>query len=116
MIGGEPFSGSAEAAHHFVADEEDSVTIADLAQALEIAIRRDDDAVRSCDRLDENRGDGLRSFVHQCLFDLVEAATREHLVAVALAIEMAAVFVGIEKANDAGKSWFICPAARIAGQ
>ena len=116
VIDGEPASRSAEAAHHFVGDEEDAVAVADGAQALQVAVRRNDEAVRAGDGLDEDRGDGVRTFVREDLFDLVEAAAREHLVGVAFAVEVAAVFVGIEEADHAGQAGLVRPAPRIAGE
>src|SRR5206468_12153830 len=98
MIDCEPFSGAAEAAHDLVADEEDAVAVADLAQSLQISVRRYDQAVRAGDGLDENRRDGVPTFVREDLLDLRETSGGECRVAVALAIEMAAVLVRIEEA------------------
>src|SRR5438309_5298887 len=45
VIDREPPTSASEARHHLVADEQDSVPIADLSDALEIAVGRDQDAV-----------------------------------------------------------------------
>src|SRR6185295_18580738 len=97
-------------AHDFVADEENAVAVADVAKTLDVTIGRNDDPVRTGHGLDEHRGDGVRPFVHEDLFDLVEAAPREHGVTVTLSIEMAAVFVGIEESNHARDARLVRPA------
>src|SRR5947207_11261291 len=107
MIDCEPFPGAAEAAHDFVADEEDAVAVADLAESLEISVRRNDQAIGAGHRLDENRRDGVATFVREDLLDLGETSRGECRVAVALAIEMTAVFVWIEKTNDAGDAGLV---------
>ena len=56
---GERLAGAAEAADHFVEHQQDAVRIADLAQPLEVALRRHEAAARPGDRLDEARGDVL---------------------------------------------------------
>ena len=48
---------SAEAGDDFVEDEQDAVAVADLANALEIALRRNEHAGRTGDGLDDDRGD-----------------------------------------------------------
>ena len=50
----------AEARDHFVEDEQDAVLVADRAQPLEIAFRRNQHAGRSRHRLDDDRGDVRR--------------------------------------------------------
>src|SRR4051812_222451 len=112
MIGGEPAAGPAEATHDFVADEENAVTIADRAQALQVTVGRNDDAVRAGDGFNENRGDGVAAFVSDRFLDLVEASLHELRIAVAVAIEMAAVFVRIEEAHDARNAGLIGPTPR----
>ena len=92
------------------------MAVADLAQSFDVARRRHDQAVGTGDRLDEHRGDSVAAFIHDRLFDLVEAALRELLLAVAFAIEVAAVLVRIEEADDARHARLVRPAARIAGQ
>src|SRR5205814_9740926 len=95
-----PPARSAQSAHVLVAHQQESVAIADIAQALKISIGRNDQAVGARHSLDENRGDGVRAFVHEGFFDLRETSRRECRVAVAFAIEMAAIFVWIEEADD----------------
>ena len=114
MIDRKPPSGSTEAAHHFIADEENPVTIANLAKALKISVRRDDQTVRSRHGLDEDGGDSVRSFVSENFLDLVKAFPREHRVAVAFAVEMASIFIRIEEAHYARNARLIGPSPRIA--
>ena len=56
---GERLAGAAEAADHLVEHEQDAVRVADLAQALQVALRRHQAAGRAGDRLDEAGGDVL---------------------------------------------------------
>ena len=58
VLGRERRPEAAEARDHFVEDEQDSVAIADFAQALEVAQRRHEHAGRAGHRLDDHRGDG----------------------------------------------------------
>jgi hypothetical protein len=48
---------AAEAGDHFVEDEQDSMSIADLAQPLQVAARRKEHAGRAGNGLDDDRGD-----------------------------------------------------------
>jgi hypothetical protein len=54
----EPRAHAAEARDHLVEDQQDPVLGADLAQALEIALGRNDHAGGALHRLDDHRGDG----------------------------------------------------------
>ena len=56
---GERLPGATEAADHLVEHEQDAVRVADLAQALQVALGRHEAAGRAGDRLDEARGDVL---------------------------------------------------------
>src|SRR5437762_2077999 len=78
--------GAAHAALHLVADEQDAVAIADRAQVLQVARRRDDVAALSLDRLDENRRDavGRHLLGEQLLFDPRRAARRAGRLAAAV--------------------------------
>ncbi len=58
MLEGEELAGAAEAGLDFVAEQEDVVVVADLAELGEVAGGRDDDAGFALDRLYEN-GDGV---------------------------------------------------------
>ena len=56
---GERLAGTAEAADHFVEHQQDAVRVADLAQPLQVALRRNQDAGRTGNRLDEAGSDIL---------------------------------------------------------
>jgi hypothetical protein len=58
MLLGEGRAEAAEAGDDLVEDQEDAMLVADLAQALEIADRRDQGAGGACHRFDEAGGDG----------------------------------------------------------
>ena len=57
VLRGERLAQTAEAADHFVENEQDAVLRTDVAQLLQIALRRDEDAARARDRLDDHRRD-----------------------------------------------------------
>ena len=63
-------AGAAEAGHHLVADQQDAVAVADLADRLQVAVGRDDDPVRAGDRLEDDGGDGVRALVHEDLLEV----------------------------------------------
>src|SRR3954451_3492791 len=60
----EPVAHPAEAADDLVGHEQQAVLVADLAHALEVAVRRRDRPGRVLHRLEDDRSDGVRSFVH----------------------------------------------------
>jgi len=60
MRGGERRAEAAEAGDDLVEDEQDAVLVADRAQALEIALGRQQHAGRAGHRLDDHRRDGRR--------------------------------------------------------
>jgi hypothetical protein len=58
FLGGEAGAQAPEAGDHLVEDEQDAVLVADLAQALEVALGRRQDARGARDRLHDHRRDG----------------------------------------------------------
>ena len=58
LLRGERRAGAAEAGDDLVEYQQDAVPVADLAQALQIALRRNQHAGRAGDRLDDDGGDG----------------------------------------------------------
>ena len=59
VVDREPLAGAAEAGHHLVADQQDPVPVARLADRLQVAVGRDDHAVRAGDRLEDHGRDRL---------------------------------------------------------
>ena len=60
ILGREAGAEAAEAGDDLVEDQQDAVLVADLAQPLQVALRRDQHAGRARDRLDDHRGDVRR--------------------------------------------------------
>ena len=58
VLRGERRAEPPQARDHLVEDEQDAVAVADLAQSLQIALRRDQHAGRARHRLDDHRGNG----------------------------------------------------------
>ena len=96
-------------AHHFVANHEDAVLVAELAHALEVAVRRHEHAVGARHRFENERGNGLRAFE---LDDLLE---RRQASIGRVPAPFDAV-VRIEKMDHARHPRFVGPAPGIAGQ
>ena len=69
----EPLAGAAEPGHHLVGDHQDAVLVAQRADALHVAVGRDQDAVGARHGLEDERRDRLRAFE---LDDLLEVAQR----------------------------------------
>ena len=99
------------ARHHLVEDEEDPVLIADLADRLEVAVGRVDEAVRADDRLHDHGGDRVRALVLEELLEVRPARADRARVGVPGG---AAVRVRVEHAYDAGHPRLGEPAARVA--
>ena len=87
--------------------------VADLADRLQVAVRRDDDPVRAGDRLEDHGGDGVRALVHQDLLEVRRAGADRARVGMA---GRAAVGVRVEHAHDARDAGLGGPAARVAGE
>src|SRR4029077_14798131 len=86
---------------------------ADLADRLEVAVRRNDDSVRTDDRLEDDGGDVLRPLVLQYLFQMRPARADRARIRVA---RRAAVRVRVEHSHDARNPGLGGPATRIAGE
>src|SRR3546814_20728541 len=56
ILGREARAEAAEAGDHLVEDQQDAMAVADLAQPLQIALRRYQNAGRTGDRLADHRG------------------------------------------------------------
>ena len=109
VVDREPAPGSAEAGHHLVGDHEDVVTVADLADALDVAVGRDEDAVRPDDRLEENRRDRVGAFVADDILQALEAfGCRSRLLFTPA--------MGVRVADDTDDAGLVGPASRVAGQ
>ena len=71
FLRGERRAGAPEARDDFVEDQQDAVLVADLAQSLEITLRRQHDAGGAGDGLDDDRGDGRRIVQRHQAFEIV---------------------------------------------
>ncbi len=108
-----PAAGSAESRHHLVEDEQDPVPVAHVPNRLEVAVGGRDDSVRSGHGLQEDRCDGLRTFVLEDLLEMRGARADRARIGVP---GRTAVRVRIEHADDAGHPRLVRPAARVARQ
>ena len=96
----EPFAAATEAGHHLVADHHDAVAIASLADALEIAVGRHEDAVGADDRLDEDGCHRVAALDHQHVVEVVERPLA--LLGLTGRVERAAICVRAPELDDAG--------------
>ena len=85
----EPLAATPEAGHHLVADHHDAVPVAALADALQVAVGRHEDAVGADDGLDDDRRDGVAALDHQHVVEVGEGALA--LLGLAGRVERAAV-------------------------
>ena len=113
VVAGEPLAGAAEAGHHLVQDQQDSVPVAGLSDRLQVAVGRDDDPVRADDGLEDDGGDRVCALVLEDLLEVRRAGADRARIGMA---GRAAVRVRVEHAHDARQSRLGVPAARIAGE
>ena len=85
--------------------------VAGLADRLQIAVGRDDDAVRADDRLEDDGGDGMRPLVLEDLLEVRPARADGARIGMAGG---AAVGVGVEHPHDARDAGLRMPAPRVA--
>ena len=97
VIAGEPFAGATEAALDLVGDEHDAGLFAVVDQRWQEALRRDDEAALTGDRLDDHRRDVLGA---DLLLDLGDGVTCSGCTIAAVAIR-----VGQRHAVDLGCEW-----------
>ena len=109
MVHGKPFAGATEARHDLVAHHQDAVLRAQPADALQVAVGRDEHAVGAAHGLQKERGNRLRTFQFDDLLEHCQRLFRR----VRSALE---AVIGIEDVNDAGDSWLGAPASRVAGE
>src|SRR6266511_204856 len=105
----EPFAGAAEPRHDLVGDQQDAVAVAEGAHPLEVAVRRDQDAVGPADRLEDERRDRARSLeldrllqVGQGRLGVVDRTERP--------------VVGVQHVDHTDQARLVRPAARVARQ
>ena len=67
---------AAPGADHLVGDQQDVVLVADLADALPVAVLRHEAAARVLHRLEDHRGDRLRALELDHVLDLVRGPER----------------------------------------
>src|SRR5215210_7299338 len=113
VVHAEPLAGAAEPGHHFVADEQDPVPVADLADRLQVAVRRDDDPVRPDDRLHDHGGDRLGPLVLEDLLEVRRAGADRARIGVA---GRASVGIRVEHPHDARDPGLGLPPPRVAGK
>src|SRR3954471_5113470 len=109
VVDGEPLPGAAEAGHHLVGHHQDPVAVADLADALDVPVRRDEDAVRPDDRLEEYRGDRLRTLVPDHVLETLEALLDGPWLLLTPAVR-------VRVADDADEPRLVRPAPRVSRQ
>jgi hypothetical protein len=113
VLAREPAAGSPEARHDLVEHEQDPVAVADLANRLEVSLRRGNDAVRPRDRLEDDGRDRLRPFVLQDLLQMRCAGANRARVGMTCG---AAVRVRVEHSHHTAHTGLVRPATRIARQ
>ncbi len=101
--------GPAEAGHDLVGDHQDVVPVADLAHALDVAVGRDEDAVRADDGLEEDRGDALGALVADDVLEALQALGHGSGFGLSPTVR-------VRVADDADDARLVRPAARVAGQ
>ena len=109
MIHREPFAGAPEAGHHFIGNQKNSVLVAESAQTLHVAIGRNQNAVRSGNRFDNDGRDRVRSFELNDLF-----SARQHFFGGFDLLVDAVIELGNPK--NSGNARLGRPSAWITGQ
>ena len=99
LLRAEPGAEAAEAVDDLVGDQQDAVVVADLADALEVALRRGEDAAGVLDRLHDHHRDRGRVERLQRVQEVVEQEVRELLLRLPL---RAVVAVGVAAVADLG--------------
>ena len=107
VVNGEPLSCSAKSGHHLVGDQQNAVAVADVTQPLHVTIWRNQDAIGSHNRLNDDCGDGVRPFEANDLLSL-----RKHLSSGAWLCS--AEFVEVWDAEDPRHTGLGEPATRVA--
>ena len=92
MLAAEHLAQSTERADHLVGHEQHAVAVADLADALEVALGRDEAPAAVLQGLEEDRGHGVGPFEADAILDRVGDVEHERLLVVA---ERVAVAVGV---------------------
>jgi hypothetical protein len=110
----EPLAAPGEPAHHLVADEQHAVPVAQLAHPGEVAVGRHQDAVGAHDGLQHDRGDRVRAFEREHLFEVRECPLA--LLLGVLGVERGAIGIRAEEAHDTGDARLVGPAPRVTGQ
>ena len=101
-------AGAAEPAHHLVGNHEDAVLVAQCADALHVAVRRNEDPVGAGDRFENERRDRLRPLE---LDDFLEIAQR-FLGRIPPAFD---AVIRVEHVHEA-RQRRLAPAPRLAGR
>ena len=70
MVDGEPLAGPAKTGHHLVTDHQDAVAVAELPHPLEVSVRRNQDAIRPGDRLQDEARNGRGALELNRLFQV----------------------------------------------
>jgi hypothetical protein len=107
VVDREPFASAPETGHHFVGDQKNAVLVAKITQALQISVRRDENAVRACNWFDDQRSDRLSSFKLDHLF-----STCKHFFR-CVPTSLNTVVI-LRDTKDTRYAWLCCPATRIA--
>ena len=114
VLDGEPLAATTESRHHLVGDEHDAVLVAHGAHALEVAGRRNQDAVRAHDALEHDGRHGLRPLHHERVAQVLQRALR--FLDVVLAVELRTIGVGAPELDDTGDAGLTGPTTRITGE
>ena len=104
VVEGEPRPGSTEAGDDLVGNQQNVVSVRDLAQLRPVVVRRNDDTTSALHRLRNDGGDSLRIFVEQGLLELQRIVVPRRIGAWARAqlLELAAKAVGSDGLNEVG--------------
>ena len=108
----EPFATPPESGHDLVGDEHDAVLIAQCPDPGEVAGGRHENAVRTHHRLEDDRGDGVRTFEHDELGEVRQRAFT--LFGFGGGVKRRSVEVRTEVVDHTGYRRFARPPARVA--
>src|SRR6185503_20525390 len=107
VVDREPLAGATEARHHFIGDKHDAVLVTQIAQSLHVSIRRNQNAVCSNNRFDDQCGNSLWTFELEhffCACENVFSCVPTFLNAV----------IEIRNTEDSGNSRLGSPTAWVA--
>ena len=107
LVHGKPFATTAETSHHFITHHDDAVLGAQVTYSLQVTLGWNQNAVGADDGLETNHRNGMRTFHHEHILEMLKGALALFLFV--RGVESGAIGIRTPELHGTGSAGFVGP-------